>query len=684
MRRLLVIWTLIMLCLISCKGKGEKFLGEQGGSLTIGTMDMPTRLSPLEPSVFSSDEIMNLLFLRLHEIDRNTGKMRPVLAESWEFSEDLKSITYYLRKGVEWWDGQPVTAHDVLYTYEQMKDPENNYANISMLRFISKVEVLNDYAVMFTFDKVYADILTDSDIMPVPKHLHEQLGHQFSISPIGNGPYRIKEWVRGSEIILEANDGYYGGRPPLDEIHIKQFRNIDQMLNDFADGGLEMIFGIPPSTADALSGNDNVSIYSRPGNSYLYVGWNLTHTFLGEGPVRRALAMAIDRQRILRELYGGMGEISLGPLPPSSWGYNAEIQPIPYDVEGARTLLRDNGFVDYNRNGIIDKDRRDFTIRIVTNSENADRVAILRYVSDDLRKIGIRVTVQTLQAEDFVTALLNRQFDGFVMGWRVGEKIDPTLYWHSRGRYNLVSYSNGKVDSLIDAGISMLDRKKARAVWNEFQQIVYDEQPYFFLVVPHNIAATYKRVKGVDREVRLASATEYWIPETERRVSVTAVMPEIERAAEGTSTVGSQPVGVDTTVTTTEEASSVIAPEMILEAAAQSDTAVADTGSTSLIAALPPAPPKPSVIARAEAVKRIQPKYPAAALEFAASGTVVVRVLVGVDGLVKDAVIIKSFGNPACEQAALNAARQWEFTPATKDGAPFEQRVSIPFTFTPD
>jgi peptide/nickel transport system substrate-binding protein len=683
-RRLSIATVLLAFGFFSCRGKVERFDGEPGGILTVGTMEIPAVISPLEPSVFSSNEILDLLFLRLHEIDPGTGKMKPVLAESWEFSEDLKSITYYLRRGVQWWDGEPVTAYDVLYTYDQMKEPSNNYPNVSMLRFINKVEVLSDHAIKFTFEKVYADILTDSDIMPVPKHIHEQLGNEFRASPTGNGPYRVKEWVRGSGMILVANESYYGGRPPLDEIRIRHYRSANEMLDDFRNGDLEMIFDITPDAAEAIRDNDNIGIYSEPGSSYLYIGWNLTNPFLKDVRVRKALAMAIDRQRILNDIYGSRGEISLGPLPPSSWAYNSEVRPITYDMEGARSLLQEQGFVDYNRNRVIDKERRDFTLRIITNSENPDRLAILRYIAEDLQKIGIRVIMQTLAANDFVNALVDRQFDGFVMGWRVGDKIDPTLYWHSKGRYNLVFYSNTIVDSLIDTGISMLDRNKARAVWNEFQKVVYEEQPYSFLVVPDRIAATYKRVRGIDHEVRLANATEYWIPEAERRVSLASVIPPTGTPTERTSGVTSLPAILETTGTSSEEPPSVIAPEILLEAAAQSDTASADTGSVSLVAELPPAPPKPSVITRAEAVRRIQPKYPAAALEFAASGTIVVRVLVGTDGSVKDATIIKSFGNPACEQAALTAARQWGFNPATKDGIPFEQRVSIPFTFAPE
>lgn len=679
MRRFLSVLILVIIALFSCAREEESFVGEKGGTLIIGTTDLPARISPLEPSVFSSSEILDLLFLRLHRVDRRAGKMKPVLAESWEFSEDLKSVTYYLRRGVKWWDGHPVTAEDVLYTYQRMKEPSTNYPYLNSLRFIRDVEVVDPYAIRFTFEKVYADILTDSDIMPLPKHIHEGEDTIFGENPVGNGPYRIGEWISGSEIILTANEDYYRGRPSIDKIHIRNYSNMDDMLADFANGDLDAVLNISPQSAQELVQNENVSIYSQPGNSYLYVGWNLEHPFLQDKLVRKALSMAINNQRILTDIYADMGEISLGPLPSSAWGYNEAIEPIGYDADLALSVLKEQGFADFNGNRIMDKDRKDFAIRVVTNSENDDRVTILRYITEDLRRIGIRVIPQTLDAADFINALINKQFDGYIMGWRVGEKIDPAVCWKTRGTYNFVSYSNTVVDSLIDAGVSKLDRRKARETWHEFQKIIYEEQPYTFLVVPNDIAATYKRVKGVEHGVRLASASAYWIPEAERRVSVASVIPETEPRTEGSTQM---PTTVDISEPTgsfVEESLAVITPERILEAAAQSDTTVPDT--TTIVAAAPPAPPKPSVITRAEPNRRIEPEYPASAAEFGASGTIVVRVLVGTDGAVRDAEVIQSFGNPACEKAALDAARQWQFEPATKDGAPFEQRVSIPFTF---
>jgi peptide/nickel transport system substrate-binding protein len=670
-----------MLLILSCAEHNDGLAREQGGSITIGTMSLPVKISPLQPSIFSSNEVLDLLFLRLHRVDHETGKIKPLLAESWEFSEDLKSITYYLRKDIKWWDGEPVTADDILYTYLKMKEPETNYPNVNSLRFIKEVQVLHPYAIKFICERVYADILTDTDIMPVPEHFHAEQGADFATDPVGNGPYRIEEWAPGKGMVLTINEKYYSDAPPLEKIQLKNYGDAESMLGDFVNGDLDAVLDITPTDAQGLSSNENVSVLSQPGKTYLYVAWNLKSNFLKEKMVREALAMAINRRRILDEVYQGMGEISSGPLTPSSWGYNAEVTPIEYNLERARGILREQGFRDSNRNRLIDKEGDDFSLRLVTNRENPDRAAILRYVAEDLRELGIRVITETLPTDDFITTLIQGRFDGFIMGWNVGDKIDPAVLWSSQGRYNFISYSNEVVDSLIEAGVSMLDRNKARKVWNVFQQIVYEDQPFAFLVVPNRVAAAYKRLRGVDHEVRLANAQRYWIPEAERRVSVAAVIPE-NLEQDRSETVQPSSTRSEETSSAAEEPPPVIAPERILEAAAQSDTTAVDT-SEAIAANLPPAPPKPSIISRANPVKRVQPEYPSAAAAFEAAGTIVVRVLVGEDGKVQEARVIKSFGNPACEQAALNAARQWEFNPATKDGVPFEQRVSIPFTFTP-
>ncbi len=245
------------------------------------------------------------------------------------------------------------------------------------------------------------------------------------------------------------------------------------------------------------------------------------------------------------------------------------------------------------------------------------------------------------------------------------------------GKFNFTGYKNPAVDSLINEGVAMLNRRRAKQVWNEFQSIIYEDQPYTFLVVPDIIAASHKRVKGLDYGMVLASAHTYWIPEAERRVAVAAVAPSpVELPTEVKPGIEEKPPKPETEIKPVE----IVAPEKLLEAAVKKETTAVAIAPPDTQPALPP---KPAVITRPALVKQVTPTYPDAARSIGATGRVVVKVTVGVDGKVSSPVIVSSFGNPACEAAAIEAAKKWEFKPATKDGEPFEQQISIPFDFRP-
>lgn len=681
MKKFWTILIVIALTIFSCAKKEEKLQGEKGGKMVIGTTDLPGTISPLQPNVLGSNEILDLLFMKLQRIDASTGKMKPELASSWEFSEDLKAITYYLRKDIKWWDGEPVTAEDILYTYEKMIDPKTNYPFVSAFNLIKKVELIDKYTIKFTFSQVYANLITDSDIIPIPKHIYEKIGEEFGKSKIiGNGPYRVKEWVPGTGLVLTANDDYYRGRPPLDEIIVRYYNNVDTMITDFEQGNLDFVLNLRPAEAKRLSGNQNINVVSKPGNSYIYLGWNLDNEFLKDKEIRRALTMAINRTQILNDIFLGMGKISLGPLPHSSWAFNENITTVEYNLEKAKNILMQKGFEDRNRNKILDKNGKDFTLTIIANVENPERIQILSYVTNYLTKLGIKVNGQKMDVNSFISALLNHKYDGFIMGWSVSDKIDPTIYWHSnpkRGKFNFINYKNTVVDSLIEVGTLMLNRKKAKDIWGEFQRIVYDDQPYTFLIVPNEISATYKRVKGTDQGLNLANAYTYWIPEAERKVTVAAVIiPPTPTPPTTTTPTTTQ---IETKVETPKPPAPTVSPEKLLEAA------TASKETTTTVVTPPPTtePPKLSVITKPVPIKQVKPKYPEVAKAIGATGRVVVKVTVGIDGKVKSAAIYSSFGNPACEDAAISAAKQWEFKPATKDGEPFEQSIQIPFDFKP-
>ncbi|HID32623.1 MAG TPA: TonB family protein, partial [bacterium (Candidatus Stahlbacteria)] len=384
--------------------------------------------------------------------------------------------------------------------------------------------------------------------------------------------------------------------------------------------------------------------------------------------------------RLLKDIYLDEGELSTGPLPPSSWGFNKDLKPIPYNPTKATEILAKAGWKDLDYDRILERGRvrNEFQLTIIANRENPDRVQILNQVAEDLKRIGIRVNKEVVDIGTFIRRVIARDFDGMIMGWTVGDKIDPTIYWHSdpeRGRYNFVGYKNNRIDSLIEAGLLSINIKKAIKIWNQFQQIIYDDQPYTFLVVPNEISAYHSRIQGVDAEIGadVPLAYTYWFEKKDQRI----VKLEEEKVEERP---GKPVEAVKKPTPTPPKPPETVTPEKILEEAAKRETAATKPAKVETVAS---EPFKPSKITRPKIINFVPAKYPPSLIDLGIEGTVVVKVLVGTDGRVKETIIQTSFGDVLCEREALAAARKATFKPATKDGVPYEAWVSLPFKFRP-
>ena len=219
-------FTLIALVIIalfaSCERKVSRLpeTGESGGEIIVGMIGEPENLTPFYPSFIYHNEIADMLFLPLHKKDMN-DKIVPMLATSWEYSEDLKKITYNLKNDVIWQDGTPVTAYDVEYTFRAMKDPKNNYPLIMKLQNIDSAKAISNTRIVFFFNKVYPMALFDSDIKALPKHILEKEQNfakaSFNKNPIGNGPYKLDKWEAGKYVSLVKNENYSLEEKPLIE-----------------------------------------------------------------------------------------------------------------------------------------------------------------------------------------------------------------------------------------------------------------------------------------------------------------------------------------------------------------------------------------------------------------------------------------------------------------------------------
>jgi peptide/nickel transport system substrate-binding protein len=701
-RFFLVMAAVLLIVMAGCSKREKYPLGEAGGTLTIGSLNEPLSLNPLLLSFTAPSDIQEKLFLSLHRFDKSMNIV-PELAESWKFSEDFREVTYHLRQDVKWSDGQQVTAEDVKYTFDLMTDPKVNYSRAGYLQFVEKVEVIGTYTVRFKFNRLYSDELFDTGIIVLPKHSLETQASlasgEFDANPVTDGPYKVEQWIRGDRLVLAANPEFYKGKPALEQIVIRFFGDEAALAAALQNGEVDMTEDLSPQTILKLQGDPNLVTIDYPGRSYTYLGWNLKSPMFASAEMRKAFAMAIDPSEMIQNVLLGKGQAASGPILPSSWAYDENLKPMPYDPEMVKTALSDLGWKTMNRDGFLAKNPRQvLQINLLLAQGQPVLEASAAIIQKQLKAVGVKVNIQSADARTFIQKIRTGAYDVMMFSWKNDQKVDPTAVWHTRieskGKFNLLDYSNPQVDSLIEQGLGTLSRRKAKDIWVRFQQVVFQEQPTTYLFVPNAVAMVYKGVKGAESDARgpLASLDEWWIPSAERRgaqiASVTPPAPETPSsvAAPAPETKTPAPVNnkpVPATAKPAAETPKPVASKPTPKAVNPQDILVAETptpaptptpavAAPEPVAEIPPTDPEPTNIGKAE--------YPDLARKAGITGRVFVKVMVGPDGKVKSAEVLRGIGG-GCDEAALEASKKSNFKPGTVNGQPAERPFTIPYSF---
>lgn len=450
----------------------------------------------LDPAVTSTTfgrNILQFLYDPLLRKDPSTGEIVPGLAESFEASEDGTIITLHLREGVTFHDDTPLNSEAVAFSFERISDPAlaSPYA-ASIVGPVASIETPDDLTVVITLNTPFApylDSLTQAALAPVSPAAVEQYGADFGLNPVGTGPFRLVSNTPDEEVVLERNPDYnwapdfydHQGPAYLDGIVILNVVDDSTRMSLIETGDVDLIYNPLINQLDSFRDDPAFTIATaiRPGVPRVVI--LNTEVFPFDDPAtRRALGYALDRERLLSEVWSGIGSVPAGILTPNLLGFWADGVWPGYDPEMAASLLAEAGWADSDGDGILDKDGQAFSITWGQTpgfpSEQFGGIIV-----NDLTSLGIDVTVET---EDQAAYLADIRAGKWEIASMLFAATDPDVLntvansASIDAAWNTARYNNPEVDALLAEGRTTLDQAARAEIYQQVQEILLNDMPY--------------------------------------------------------------------------------------------------------------------------------------------------------------------------------------------------------------
>lgn len=470
---------------------GLCFLTGARDAFVTASIAEPSNLIPFFASDSASAEISRLVFNGLVKYDKDL-KLTGDLAESWEVLDGGLRIVFHLRRGVLWQDGQPFTAEDVAFTFKKLTDPATPTPYGGDFQKVQALNVLDPHTVEVIYKEAFSPGLASWGMGMVPKHVlanENLMNTAFARRPIGTGPYRLKRWVPGQSIELEANPDYFKGEPGIRRY---LYRIIPDLSTTFLELQIENLdfAGLTPLQFQRQTGNDffkkRYRKFRYPSQAYVYLGYNLKHPYFSDKSVRKAIGLAISKKEIVDATLMGLGRPASGPFLPSSWAYDASIPEDPFDPEVAKRLLAG----------------KKFSFTLLTNQGNDSRRMACEIIQRRLADVGIDVKIQVVEWGTFLKEFIDkRRFDAVLLAWQLPQDPDVHDIFHSSAMekgFNFISYSNPEVDALLEEGRRLFPEEERAAVYHQVHQILNEDEPYTFLYVPDALPIVHSRFQNVE------------------------------------------------------------------------------------------------------------------------------------------------------------------------------------------
>lgn len=501
----------------------------------------PRTFNPVLSQETSSTAVLSFLFQGLTTMNFETGEVKPELAESWQ-SDDAKLVwTFFLRRDVKWSDGQPFTADDVVFTYNQLIFNDAVINSTKDILIIDgkkiKVEKVGNYTVRFTLPSPFAPFLRALAAPILPEHCLKESVQKKSFSSawnvatrpsdiVGTGPFELSEYRTGERVILKRNPYYWKkskkgeSLPFLDRIYLLIVPSSDLALLKFKAGELD---AVSLSARDfpvlkPLEAKLNFKIYdSGPtlGDSFLAFNQNPNKNPKNQKPYvvpyklkwfqnqkfRAAISYAIDRNQMIQIVLNGLGSPQYSAMSSSSGlFFNPNVTTYDFNLEKSKRLLGQLGFKDGNRDGVLeDAEGRRLEFSLITNADNKERVDAAAMIVNDLQKIGVRVRLLSLEFNSIVSKLTSTlDWEAVILG--VTGSVEPHFganvwlsngslhFWYPRQNKPQTAWE-ARIDQLFKEALESFDDGERKKRYDEWQQIVAQQLPLIYTITGHDLTA---------------------------------------------------------------------------------------------------------------------------------------------------------------------------------------------------
>ena len=485
MKRLLVLGAAAALA-VACGGRAART-----GAIVVATTNSAAILDPRLGIDEVSQKAHQLLYNTLLRIDANLRTV-PELAETLEQPDPLTYVAR-LRRGVLFHNGRELTSDDVVYTFRSFLDPKFG-GRSNAYRLLAAVNPIDRYTVEFKLKEAFGSF----PINLVMGIVQAGSGRNNVRQPIGTGPYKLAEFLPDDRLVLAPFEQYWDGPPKNAGIVLKVVPDDTMRGLELRKGTVDLVVNdIAPDIVWQLREEGRLPIVTAPGSDYAYMGVNLRHPILSRVEVRRAIALAIDRDAIVKHLRRGLATAAVGIVPPMSWAFEPDVFNFSHDPAEAMRLLDAAGYPDPDGDG----PRPRFAVTLRTSTTEVYRLQAAA-IQHDLARIGIRLDVRSTETLTLFRDLANGNFELYTALF-VGV-TDPDmlrLVFHSSQKspagLNRVHYSNPEADRLIEAAARATDDEQRKVFYSKAQQITAADVPYVPLWYRLNVAVSQPDIRGV-------------------------------------------------------------------------------------------------------------------------------------------------------------------------------------------